>query len=171
MRLRGRAWRLVALVVVAFSVFAGAALADGPVTFVRHFGSGGGSAGQLNGAAGLAVDPSTGNVLVADADNDRIDEFDSSGAFVNAWGWGVIPGQTAAFQTCTQASGCQAGSANGGEGDGTLASPFGVAVGPLRRCVRGRVQQPADLGVRPLEQHGEVPARLGVGRGRPAAAV
>jgi hypothetical protein len=42
----------------------------------------------------VAVSPVDGNVLVADPGNRRVQEFDSSGAFVRAWGFDVIqPGK------------------------------------------------------------------------------
>jgi sugar lactone lactonase YvrE len=53
----------------------------------------GSGAGQFNGPDGIAVDGS-GNVLVADFNNNRIQKFDNSGTFLSAWGTpGSGPGQ------------------------------------------------------------------------------
>ena len=72
----------------------------------------GGGAGQLYVPAGVATD-SSGDVYVADYDNDRIDEFSAAGSFIKAYGWGVSDGASQ-FETCT--STCQAGIAGGGAG-------------------------------------------------------
>ena len=65
----------------------------------------GGGAGQLDTPNGVATD-SSGDVYVADADNARIDEFSAAGAFIKAYGWGVVDGASQ-FETCT--STCRAG--------------------------------------------------------------
>ena len=82
----------------------------------------GGGAGQLDYPYGVATD-SSGDVFVADAGNNRIDEFSAAGAFVRAYGWGVVDGQ-GQFETCT--STCQPGI--GGGGAGQFDYPDGVAV-------------------------------------------
>jgi hypothetical protein len=92
------------------------------------FGSKGTAAGKLEAPAGVAVNDTTigtnaEDVYVADRGNNRIDEFDSDGTFIRAWGWGVLNGK-AELQQCTTA--CQAGIA--GEGAGQLDSPEGIAV-------------------------------------------
>jgi hypothetical protein len=74
---------------------------------IGSFGSFGSGAGQLNGPRGVAISPN-GNVLVVDRANNRVSEFTESGAFVRAWGVGVDTGSSE-FETCTTASGCQAG--------------------------------------------------------------
>lgn len=115
-----------AFVAVAFGLFAGSALAAGQVSFVRQFGGVGAGSGDLNAAAGLAVDPTTGNVLVADDDNERIDEFTSSGTFVKAWGAGVADGSSTAYETCNAtATPCRQGVASGSAGG--LNRPLSVA--------------------------------------------
>ena len=86
-------------------------------------GISGGGAGQLNSPFGLAVDNSSGDLYVADVNNNRIDRFSSSGGFVQAWGWGVSDGANT-FETCTAS--CQAGIS--GSGAGQLSDPHGVAV-------------------------------------------
>ena len=45
----------------------------------------GGAPGQFANPRGLALDPA-GNLFVADVDNNRIQRFDSTGAFVTSWG-------------------------------------------------------------------------------------
>jgi hypothetical protein len=40
----------------------------------------------------MAVDRATGDVYISDTENERIDEFDPSGKFLLAWGWGVLNG-------------------------------------------------------------------------------
>lgn len=88
-------------------------------------GIGGGGDGQLSTPVGLAID-SSDNVYVLEEDNQRVTEFDSSGAFIRSWGWGVDDG-TSALQTCT--SSCQAGIS--GSGNGQFSNPeTGIAVDP-----------------------------------------
>ncbi len=84
--------------------------------------------GQLSYASGLTVD-GNGNVYVADASNNRIQKFDSSGNFLLAWGWDVVSSgpndNGTGFEVCTTADTCQAGA--DGSGDGQFSSPNGVA--------------------------------------------
>ena len=56
--------------------------------------------------AGIAVD-SSGNVYVADSDNNRIQKFDSNGNFITKWG-------------------------SNGSGDGQFNGPIGIAVDLLQ---------------------------------------
>ena len=75
--------------------------------------------GQFNLPFGVAVNPSTGNVYVADTNNHRIQVFDTSGTFITKFGIS-------------------------GSGDGQFSAPVGVAVNPVdgqRVCGRHR-QQP-----------------------------
>ncbi len=53
--------------------------------FQLKWGSEGEGEGQFSNPFGVAVDGS-GNVYVADRDNNRIQKFDSSGGFITAWG-------------------------------------------------------------------------------------
>ena len=93
-------------------------------------GIAGGGAGQLYfslesaAGGGVATDPS-GDVYVADYDNNRIDEFSAAGAFIKSYGWGVSDGASQ-FETCT--SSCQAGIAGGAAGQ--LYDPDGIATDP-----------------------------------------
>jgi DNA-binding beta-propeller fold protein YncE len=84
----------------------------------------GGGAGQLYHPAGAATD-SAGDVYVADIYNDRIDEFSPAGAFIKAFGWGVLDGADQ-FEICTTT--CQSGILGGGAGQ--LYAPRGVAIAP-----------------------------------------
>jgi hypothetical protein len=59
---------------------------------LARFGSLGTGAGQLIVPDGIATDPTTGHVVVADSNNNRIDEFTPWGDFVKAFGWDVAPG-------------------------------------------------------------------------------
>jgi NHL repeat len=84
-----------------------------------HFGS---AAGELDGASDVATD-SSGDVYVADSANERIDEFSPAGAFIKAYGWGVLD-DASQFETCTTT--CQQGTE--GSGAGQLSAAAGVAV-------------------------------------------
>ena len=59
-------------------------------TSIGEYGS---ASGQIRQSKGLAVSAKEGgDVYVADGQNHRIDQFTSSGQFVRAFGWGVVPG-------------------------------------------------------------------------------
>jgi DNA-binding beta-propeller fold protein YncE len=75
------------------------------------------------GGSSLAVDEASGDVYVADTENHRVSEFDSSGGFISAFGWGVSDG-AAEPQTCSLV--CQAGLP--GSAPGQLEAPVFVAV-------------------------------------------
>ena len=100
------------------------------------FGSEGAGAAQLLIPRGMASDPLTGHLYVADTGNRRIDEFTAWGEFVKAWGWGVKDG-SAELQVCGPAapeaspppSLCRAGIAGAGKGQFGAGSPFSVVVG------------------------------------------
>jgi sugar lactone lactonase YvrE len=85
-------------------------------------GSDGGLGGEMFGPIGVATDAS-GNVYVADAGNNRVQKFDSSGTWERAWGKNVNGGGT--FGVCTFAASCLAGT-TGGLG-GEMSGPVGVA--------------------------------------------
>lgn len=91
--------------------------------------------GTFNSPRGVAVNQTTGDIYVADSGNNRIQRFDSSGAFISAWGRDVIQSGKSgdlgdAYEICTIASDCKAGSrgtlADGPGGE--VAIPQGVAV-------------------------------------------
>lgn len=87
------------------------------------------AAGQIENPRGMAVDQSSGDLFVADGGNQRVDVFDSSGAFVRAFGLGVDTGADA-VQTCTAATECRSGLTASSVGDyraGSLSGPYGIA--------------------------------------------
>ena len=110
---------------------------DASGNFLFSFGSCGTGDGQFNaggvgnntdeidGPAGMAVDPATGDLYTVDGGNNRGEVFDSSGDFLSAFGWGVADGASQ-FETCT--SSCQAGLS--GTGNGQFSNPFGAALNP-----------------------------------------
>ena len=91
---------------------------------VSTFGGTGSGAGQMQSPDGVAVQPTSGNVYVADAGNHRVDVFGPTGNFIEAFGWGVVDGQAKA-EVCTIS--CQGGIA--GSGPGQFASPTTIAIG------------------------------------------
>ncbi len=92
-------------------------------------GTSGAGAGQFatTFAGHVAVDPRNGNVVVADSASERVQRFDSAGAFLFAFGWGVDTG-AAELQTCTTASTCQTGTSGAGVGQFSTSQPTRVAV-------------------------------------------
>jgi hypothetical protein len=107
-----------------FLVLVATAAAEQPVE-VATFGTAGEGAGQLARPGGVAVDQATGEVFVADTNNNRIDAFGAEGTFLRAWGWGVLDG-SAELQVCEAT--CLTGIRGGGEGQ--LSEPMGIAVAP-----------------------------------------
>jgi hypothetical protein len=95
---------------------------------VTQFSSAGYGSGRLKSPAGVAIDQETGNVLVGDRQNLRVDEFTGSGGFVMAWGQRVneaAPAQE--FQVCTTF--CEQGEEQrSGTGGFAGEGPQGVAV-------------------------------------------
>lgn len=86
-------------------------------------GSGLGGEFTSNGfySSDIAVDPSSGDVYVTDPGDQRIQEFDSSGSFLLAFGYDVVregePGDSGeGFEVCTVAAECKAGAGGPGEG-------------------------------------------------------
>lgn len=81
--------------------------------------------GQLDNPEGLTVDAS-GNIYVADYNNNRIQKFDSSGDFVAMFGWGVLD-DSSAFQVCVASDpSCQIG--HNGSGMGQFNQPTDVVI-------------------------------------------
>jgi hypothetical protein len=135
-----RSLRATALVVALLSL-AGlvsisvipAGAAGGPEPLVEFCRTGVG-AGQCTGPRGVATDPTSGHVYVAEVNNRRISEFTAWGEFVGAWGWNVAPddapGDTPSdqFEICTAT--CQGGSqaTASSAGAGQFSNTLGVAV-------------------------------------------
>ncbi len=120
---------LMTMTMLVAPVSAGAE-APSPFWRVPQDGISGESAGRISNPRGVAGDPVTGHVFVADADNARISEFTAWGAFVKAWGWGVS-GDPAGPEVCGPGASpptatCQSGSE--GSGAGQFSRPNGVAV-------------------------------------------
>ncbi len=81
--------------------------------------------GELADPRGLAAD-AAGNTYVADATNNRIQEFDSAGSPLRAWGKDVTVGGGTGFEVCVAGvNTCKAGT-SGGLG-GEMNEPFGAA--------------------------------------------
>jgi sugar lactone lactonase YvrE len=95
-----------------------------PAVLSSTFGSDGSGAGQLEAPTAVAL-AASGNVWVADGSNHRIEEFSSTGSFIEALGWGVSNGKSE-LQTCT--SSCKAGLS--GSEPGEFADPEGIVVSP-----------------------------------------
>src|SRR5918994_1285514 len=89
-------------------------------------GEPGGRAGQLSFPDGVAAD-GAGNLYVADA-NGRVSQFTTQGAFVRAFGLGVVPGGGEGLEVCTPVTGCKRG--RSGAGAGALLLPSAVAADP-----------------------------------------
>jgi NHL repeat-containing protein len=99
----------------------------------------GSSAGQCIIPRGVAGDPESGHVFVADQQNRRVVELTAWGEFLRAWGWDVVssgPDDDTSppedqFEICIPRNGdiCKAGISGSGAGEfGALAGPQGVAL-------------------------------------------
>ncbi len=66
--------------------------------------------GQLNSPTGVAVDQDTGNVYVADRNNNRLNEYDADGTFIRSWG-GDVDATVAdtGYEICPAADICKVG--------------------------------------------------------------
>jgi hypothetical protein len=113
---------LVALVLVALPGATSAAPA--PKTLWQSC-PGGTEAGQCSIPRGIAADPASGHLFIADQTNRRMVELTAWGEFVKAWGWGVRDGASE-LQSCTAATGCIKGLI--GVELGEFDAPEGVAV-------------------------------------------
>lgn len=68
--------------------------------------------GQLNGSLytpRIVVDPTSGDILLADPENSRVQEFSSGGHFVRTFGRDVEEGGGEGFEVCTEAAKCKPG--------------------------------------------------------------
>jgi hypothetical protein len=100
------------------------------------FVSGNTGAGRCGTPRGIAADPATGHIFVADQDNNRINEFTVWGEFVRTWGWDVVdtgPGDDAVapedqFEVCVPTDGDLCKSGTIGSGAGQLPLPQGIAL-------------------------------------------
>jgi hypothetical protein len=81
--------------VLLLTLFAGPA--DAAPETIAHYGKG---AGEVSLPVGVAVERSTGDFYVAEANNFRVSKFDSEGNFLLAFGYGVADGVTPELQVC-----------------------------------------------------------------------
>jgi len=75
-------------------------------SLIKEWGSQGTSDGQFNMPTDIAIDPSSHNIFIVDAGNNRVQVFDSNGKFITKWG--------------TQ-----------GTGDGQFNHPSGISIDPV----------------------------------------
>ena len=118
MGLAARGFALVWVVCLILCAVCNFAQAD------QSFCASGSTAGKCATPEGAAAGQLNGRLFVADAENNRIDVFDSSGDFVMAFGWGVSDGVSSQLQSCTVV--CFRGIS--GQGSGQFAFPERIAV-------------------------------------------
>ena len=126
MKMRSGMAVAIAVLMATMNAISGVAEAATPELLARIGAESSAAAGKLGNPAGVATDPATGHLFVADRSNQRVSEFTVWSAFVKAWGWGVADGVSPSLQTCTTV--CFQGIQ--GSGAGQFASPQGLAVGP-----------------------------------------
>jgi hypothetical protein len=102
-RSRHRRWAVRLFAAIALALAGNASLGLSVASALPSaFATEGPAAGQISDQArGIAIEQESGDVYVADRDNERIDKFGPEGQFLLAWGWGVADGSTEALQTCT----------------------------------------------------------------------
>jgi hypothetical protein len=125
---------LFALVGLAFFAIPASARVVHEVSVTLGTGTTGSGDGEVSLVAnsGIAVNEETHDVYVADTGNHRIDQFDSAGNFIRAFGADV---GGAGVNTCT--SGCAVGTS--GSAPGAFASPTFVAVDNSSSTSKGDV--------------------------------
>jgi DNA-binding beta-propeller fold protein YncE len=131
--LRGR-WLLLALVVCCLSGTTACSAFAAEKGVVRFMGisASGSKGGQLSTPRGVAINEATGVTYVAESANNRVSAFDSTGAFLRAWGMNVVESGpdnngTTNFEICLPADVCRGGATSPQTG-GAMSSPQGVAV-------------------------------------------
>ena len=92
-RLRATSRALFTAVIACVWLAAGssAAIAADAPSFAFQFGGLGTGDGQFNHTEGVAINPASGDVYVADQMNNRVERFDASGAYLSQFG-GLGPG-------------------------------------------------------------------------------
>jgi DNA-binding beta-propeller fold protein YncE len=118
---------IAALAVPALGVLPGASVAAPAPKILWQSCPSGSEAGQCSIPRGIATDPTSGHLYVADQEGRRIVELTAWGEFVKAWGWGVADGSPE-FQTCTVTTGCLEGLVGSGPGAFGAFGPQGVAL-------------------------------------------
>lgn len=108
-------------------------------------GSSSSAAGGLVDAKGLAIDPVTGNVFVADQSTERINVYSGTGQFQGAFGWSVnASSPESKLQFCTFATRCQAGSSGAGVGQfASMEAGTGDAAAPAISPLNGDLLFPS----------------------------
>jgi hypothetical protein len=94
---------------------------------VAQFGSGGEGAGQFINASGITIEQQSGDAVLADSSNNRVEEFTGEGVFVRTWGWGVRDGK-GEFEICEAPGPCRAGIPGSGAGQFANGGASGVAI-------------------------------------------
>jgi DNA-binding beta-propeller fold protein YncE len=121
---------LVSAVALCTFVCGSALVASSASAAVTQFGEQGEGAGQFIEPRGIAVDQESGDVYMADRNNQRVEMFTKEGTFLLAWGWGVASGdakqQTCGPEALPPSSTCSAGIEGGAAGQ--FDEPAGVAV-------------------------------------------
>lgn len=97
-------------------------ISENAPTLTLQFGSSGSGAGEMSSPYSEAID-GNGNIWVADSSNNRVDEFSSTGTFIEAFGWGVSSFEFR-FQVCKTT--CRLGWS--GSENGEFYKPWGIAV-------------------------------------------
>jgi hypothetical protein len=134
---RAATTRTLVVAVCCFVVLFALSITAGPASAaLPEFGTEGEGAGQFAEPNGIAIDHESGDVVLADTQNNRVEEFTSSGAFVRTWGWGVRDGK-AEFEICEAPSSCQAGLRGSGAGEFEQAS--GVAIDDSAGVTQGDI--------------------------------
>ena len=96
---------LISIILVSSSLYLLPLAYSQELSFIPIFREIGKGREKLVGPEGIAVDPSSGNVYVADTANHRISVFSSNGTFISKWGqFGAV--------------------------DGSFKSPTGIAIDP-----------------------------------------
>jgi DNA-binding beta-propeller fold protein YncE len=112
---------VVCVAVVVWLFTAASALAGPVYSLGGYVGGEEGHSGEefAKGPDGLALDPASGDVYVADGGNRRIQQFGAeiTPNFLAAWGWEVNEGGSETFEICTEASKCQRGAEGNGPGE------------------------------------------------------
>ncbi len=105
-----------------------------PPPLLRQFCDTGSAAGQCVIPRGIAADPTSGDIYIADQDGRRIEKFTPWGDFLRAWGWDVVaegPDDSGTgFEVCVPATGdvCKGGVTGGGAGQFGGLGPQGLAL-------------------------------------------
>jgi hypothetical protein len=101
--------------------------ASGDVCKAGTTGIAAGQFGNNSQQIKLAVNQASHDVFASDAVNRRILQFDSAGAFIRGWGFGVDTA-AAQFQVCTTASTCAAGTSGSANGQFASDQPIHLAI-------------------------------------------